>query len=91
MLSPPPSVLRFFLAWFRYMGLAMGVLSIVAMIVFAYSAFRSGHVIVNGAPRTEGIWPYILLPLPTAVIGLALFFFVPKLQDKPARESRPTR
>lgn len=78
------SILRFYSAWFRYGGLVIAILSLAASLAFAYSALTAGYVLINGVPSAEvlSIVRVVATPLPGIVVGLALYFFVPKVATK---------
>lgn len=73
-------------ALFRFGGLAMAGLSAVVSAFIAFDVIRSGYILVNGHPSHDigAIATAICTPLLGVVIGLALFFLVPK-PTKPER------
>jgi hypothetical protein len=80
----PPN---WFLALLRYSGLLIALMSVLVVVMLSIDAFRAGYVLVNGEPRTEGAWKFVLVPLPMGLVGAAMFLLIPKQssrkKDKP--------
>ena len=72
--------------WFRYAGLAMAILSGCVSIVMAFDIATHGYVLVNGQPSRDAasIAGAVGIPLIGVALGLALFYFVPKVARKGA-------
>lgn len=66
---------------FRYFGLLMAVLSACVSVGFAISFARDGYVLINGEPN-RSLFDMIGIaaaPLAGVLLGLCLFFFVPRV------------
>ena len=72
--------------WIRYAGLAMAILSGCVSIAMAFDIATHGYVLVNGQPSRDAasIAGAVGIPLIGVVLGLALFYFVPKVARKGA-------
>jgi hypothetical protein len=70
--------------WFRYAGLAMAILSGCVSLAIAFDIATHGYVLVNGQPSREpvSIAGAVGIPLIGVVLGMALFYFVPKVPRK---------
>ena len=70
--------------WFRYAGLAMAILSGCVSIAMAFDIVIHGYVLVNGQPSRDSasIASAVGIPLIGVALGLALFYFVPKVPRK---------
>lgn len=66
---------------FRFSGLVMAVLSGVVSLWIGVGIVRDGYILVNGQPSKHlgPIFTAVGTPLLGVVIGLALFYFVPKV------------
>jgi hypothetical protein len=76
------TILRLYSRIFRYAGLAMAALSLVVSASIGIGIARDGYILVNGSPSRDlsSIATAVCTPLFGVVVGLALFFFVPKAQ-----------
>ena len=76
---------------FRFSGLAIAALSAFVSISLAFEIAKDGFVLVNGEPDFSGqaIAIAICTPLIGVVIGIALFYLVPK--PSPGSESSNTK
>ena len=70
--------------WFRYAGLAMAILSGCVSIAIAFDIATHGYVLVNGQPSRApaSIAGAVGIPLVGVALGMALFYFVPKVRRK---------
>lgn len=70
--------------WFRYAGLAMAILSGCVSIVMAFDIATHGYILVNGQPSRDlaSIASAVGIPLIGVVLGMVLFYFVPKVPRK---------
>ena len=70
--------------WFRYVGLALAIVSGCVSLAIAFDIATHGYVLVNGRPSKEfaSISGAVGIPLTGVVLGMALFLFVPKVQRK---------
>jgi hypothetical protein len=75
-------ILRFYSLWFRFGGLAMAILSGVVSLALGVGILHDGYVLVNGQPSKdlEPILMAVGKPLFGVVVGLALFYFVPRIR-----------
>lgn len=76
-------IARFYSALFRFGGLAMAILSLVVSTVMGIDIARHGYVLVDGGPSRSlsSILTAVGTPLIGVVIGLALYFFVPRVRE----------
>lgn len=67
--------------WFRFAGLVMAVMSGVVSIWIGIGIVRDGYILVNGQPSNNfgSICVAVGIPLLGVAVGLALFYFVPKV------------
>ena len=74
-------LLRIYSAVFRFGGLAMAVLSAVVSVWIGIEVLRDGYILVEGVPSHDGhmIATAICTPLIGVLVGLGLFFLVPKV------------
>jgi hypothetical protein len=70
--------------WFRYAGLAMAILSGCVSVAIAFDIATHGYVLANGQPSMEpvSIAVAVCIPLVGVAVGMALFYFVPKVPRK---------
>jgi hypothetical protein len=68
--------------WFRFGGLAMAALSGIVSIGIGIGIARDGYILVNGQPSKDfgSICAAVGTPLLGVAVGLALFYFVPKVR-----------
>jgi len=87
------TILRVYSAIFRYIGLAMAVLSLVVAGAIGIGIVHDGYILVNGYPSRDfaSIATAVGTPLLGVVIGLALFFFVPKVRPLGGNDHEATR
>lgn len=66
---------------FRFGGLAIAVLSGIVSISIGVGIVRDGYILVNGQPDKHlgPILTAVGTPLLGVLVGLALFYFVPKV------------
>jgi len=69
---------------FRYAGLAMAIFSGCVSMAMAFDIATHGYVLVNGQPLRDpaSIAGAVGIPLIGVVLGMALFYFVPKVPRK---------
>ena len=70
--------------WLRYAGLAMAILSGCVSIAIAFDIATHGYVLVNGQPSRDpvSIAGAVGIPLLGVAVGMALFYFIPKVPRK---------
>jgi hypothetical protein len=75
-------LLWFYSALFRISGLAMAITSVVVSGWIGMEVLRDGYILVGGLQSHDGhaIATAICTPLIGVVVGLGLFFLVPKVQ-----------
>ena len=75
-------ILWLYSLWFRLGGLAMAIMSGVVSLVIGFGIVRDGYILVNGQPSKDlgPICAAVGTPLLGVVVGLALFYFVPKVR-----------
>jgi hypothetical protein len=75
-------IFRIYSALFRFSGLAMAIMSVVVSGWIGAEVVRDGYILVGGLPSHDGhaIATAICTPLIGVVVGLGLFFLVPKVQ-----------
>jgi hypothetical protein len=76
-------ILWLYSLWFRYGGLAMAALSAIVALLIGVGVLRDGYILVDGQPSREltTILRAVGTPLLGVGAGLALFFFVPKVDQ----------
>jgi hypothetical protein len=81
-------ILRIYSALFRYGGLVMAIMSVIVSGWMGAQIFRDGYILVGGVRShddTQAIATAICTPLIGVVVGLSLFFLVPKVQAPKSR------
>lgn len=75
-------ILWLYSLWFRLGGLAMAILSGVVSLWIGVGVVRDGYILVNGQPSKDlsPIFMAVGTPLLGIVVGLALFYFAPKVR-----------
>lgn len=75
-------ILWLYSLWFRFAGLAMAILSGIVSVVIGVGIAHDGYILVSGEPSTDlgTIVTAVATPLLGVAIGLALFYFVPKVR-----------
>lgn len=75
-------LLRIYSALFRYAGLAIALMSLVVSAVIGMEIAQQGYILVNGnrSHALGSIATAVGTPLIGVVIGLALYFLVPKMR-----------
>lgn len=74
-------IIRIYSALFRFSGLALAIMSMVVCGWIGTEIVRDGYILVGGLPSHDGhsIATAICTPLIGVVVGLGLFFLVPKV------------
>ncbi len=77
-------IFRAYSLWFRYAVLAMAILSGCVSIAMAFDIATHGYFLVNGQPSRDpaSIASAVGIPLIGVALGMALFYFVPKVSRK---------
>ena len=80
-------ILRIYSALFRYGGLVMAIMSVIVSGWMGAQILRDGYILVGGVRShdTQAIATAICMPLIGVVVGLSLFFLVPKVQAPRSR------
>lgn len=75
-------ILRIYSAVFRYSGLVMAIMSLIVSGWVGAQIVRDGYILVDGirSHDVQAIGIAICTPLIGVVVGLSLFFLVPKVQ-----------
>ena len=75
-------ILWLYSLWFRLGGLAMAILSGVVSLWIGIGIIRDGYILVNGQPSKDlgPIFMAVGTPFVGIVVGLALFYCVPKVR-----------
>jgi ABC-type spermidine/putrescine transport system permease subunit II len=76
--------LRIYSALFRYAGLAIAIMSLIVSVVIGVEIAQQGYIVVNGdrSHALGSIATAVGTPLIGVVIGLALYFLVPKVRRR---------
>jgi len=87
------AILRAYSAIFRYTGLIMALLSLLASAAIGIGIVRDGYILVNGHPSRDfaSIATAVGTPLLGLAIGLALFFLTPKVRPLDGKDDEATR
>ena len=74
-------ILWLYSLWFRFGGLAVAALSGLVSISIGVGSARDGYILVNGQPSRDfgHICAAVGTPLLGVAVGLALFYFIPKV------------
>jgi phosphate/sulfate permease len=77
-------LLRIYSALFRYGGLVIAVMSLIVSAVIGIEIAQQGYILVDGnrSHALGSIATAVGTPLIGVVIGLALYFFVPKVRRR---------
>lgn len=77
-------LLRIYSALFRYAGLAIAIMSLIVSAVIGVEIAQQGYIVVNGnrSHAFGSIATAVGTPLIGVVIGLALYFFVPRVRRR---------